>query len=222
MATRRADARGGRRAGSAGRRAAGPGSGWQLDRYDRAAARAVGDREAPAERLDAIRQPAQSGPGRGGSAAAPVAGDLDPQAARHALEPDLDARRVRVLDRVRDALGDDEVRARLDGLREALVRRADDPDRQRRAVGERPKRRRQPALGEDRRVQPAGELAQLLHRQGELVPRAGDELLRSVGAAVELGLQHAQLDRKRDEALLRAVVEVALETAALVQSGLED
>ena len=105
---------------------------------------------------------------------------------------------------------------------EALVRRPDDPDRQRRAVGERSERRRQPALGEDRRMQAAGELAQLLHRHVELPPRAGDELLGPVGVGAELVLEHAELDRERDETLLRAVVEVALEAAALVQSGLED
>ena len=94
----------------------------------------------------------------------------------------------------------------------------DDPDRQRRAVGERPERRGQPALGEDRRVQATGELAQLLHREVELPPGAGDELLRPVGVARRAGLEHAELDREGDEPLLRAVVEVALEAPALVQS----
>ena len=68
-------------------------------------------------------------------------------------------------------------------------------------------------------MDPARELAQLGERVGEL--RAG-ALQQVLGLAVGLGLGDPQHQRQRDEPLLRAVVEVALEPAALVVAGRDD
>ena len=71
-------------------------------------------------------------------------------------------------------------------------------------------------------MQSARELAQLVQRLGELVARLRRELLRLGRVAADPVLQHPQLQRDGDEALLRAVVEVALEPPALGVPGLDD
>ena len=68
----------------------------------------------------------------------------------------------------------------------------------------------------------AGELAQLVQRCGELVARLGRELLALGRVAADRALGSTQLQRDGDEALLRAVVEVALEPPALGVAGLDD
>ena len=72
-------------------------------------------------------------------------------------------------------------------------------------------------------MQAAVWLAQLLHREVELGPGAVPEQ-RAGGVRVggQVALDHAELDRERDEPLLRAVVEVALQAPALVDPRLED
>ena len=50
----------------------------------------------------------------------------------------------------------------------------------------------------------------------------GRELLRLGGVAPDVGAEHPQLQRERDEPLLRAVVQVALEPAALGVAGRDD
>ena len=77
-----------------------------------------------------------------------------------------------VLRDVRERLRDDVERGRLDRLGQPLRRHGVELDRERRARGERLERRREPAVGEHGRVDPAGELAQLLEREGELGARA--------------------------------------------------
>ena len=56
----------------------------------------------------------------------------------------------------------------------------------------------------------------------ELVARGGRELLRLGGIAADVGPEHPQLQRERDEPLLGAVVQVALEPAALGVAGRDD
>ena len=70
-------------------------------------------------------------------------------------------------------------------------------------------------------MQAAGELAQLGERVLELQRGAAQQLDRDVRVA-QLLLQHPQLDGDRDQPLLRAVVQVALEPPALGDAGLED
>ena len=71
-------------------------------------------------------------------------------------------------------------------------------------------------------MDPARELAQLLERLGELVARAREELACGGGVVGELRLGEPQRQRERDEPLLRAVVEVALESPALLVAGRDD
>ena len=74
---------------------------------------------------------------------------------------------------------------------------------------------------EHRRVEAPSQLAELAQREGELVAARRHELLRRrVGA--DVALQQAQLQRDRDEALLGAVVEVALEPPPLGVAGRDD
>ena len=71
-------------------------------------------------------------------------------------------------------------------------------------------------------MDPARELAQLGERHRELLARVGHELLRRRRVLVDLVLDQPQLHRQRDEPLLRAVVEVALEPPPLVVAGGDD
>ena len=95
-------------------------------------------------------------------------------------------------------------------------------DRQAGALGQRLERGDQAVVGQDRRVDAAGQLSQLLERAGELRLRAPEQLVRLRIAGGQHALAGSQGERDRDEALLRAVVEVALEPAALGVAGLDD
>ena len=74
----------------------------------------------------------------------------------------LDDVRVRVLGDVGERLGGDVVGGRLDRRRQPLVERHVDVDRDVGATCERPERRPEPGLGEDRGVDAARDLAQLV------------------------------------------------------------
>ena len=71
-------------------------------------------------------------------------------------------------------------------------------------------------------MDPACELSQLLQRLGELVDGRADQLLRERWVFADAALDHPQLQRDRDESLLRAVVQVALEPAPLCVAGGDD
>jgi hypothetical protein len=66
------------------------------------------------------------------------------------------------------------------------------------ARGERAHRRLEPALGEHRQVNAAGEIAQLLEAVSELVDRAIEER-RSVGALGHAHAGKAEVQRQRDQ-----------------------
>ena len=68
----------------------------------------------------------------------------------------------------------------------------------------------------------ARELAQLRERVRELLPGGGEDLVGAVGVVPEPRLREPERERERDEPLLRAVVEVSLEPAALVVAGFDD
>jgi hypothetical protein len=119
-----------------------------------------------------------------------------------------------VLDDVGERLGHDEVRRRLDGGRQALVGHVDG-DRQRRALGQLAHRGRQAAAAEDARKRPAGQLAQLHGGLLGLLERLGDQRGRVVGPVAERALGELERDDRVDEALLRAVVDVADQAAPL-------
>ena len=97
-----------------------------------------------------------------------------------------------------------------------------DLDRERRAGGERGERGLEAAVGEHRRVDPAGELAQLGERFVELGARAGEHLGGALGIGDRAVAGEPQAQPDRDQALLGAVVEVALEAAAFGEARLHD
>ena len=68
--------------------------------------------------------------------------------------------------------------------------RAGDVDRDRRAGRERVEGRAEAAVGEHRRVQAAGDLAQLGERLVELGARVGEHPARRLRVALELALDH--------------------------------
>jgi hypothetical protein len=64
-------------------------------------------------------------------------------------------------------------------------------------------------------VDAAGQLAQLLDRELGLLARLRDQRRRALRIVVDARLGDAECHRHRDEPLLRAVVEVALDPPAL-------
>ena len=131
------------------------------------------------------------------------------------------AGRPGVLGHVGQRLGDDEVDGALDRRRRAL-RHVDRQRHRHRAAGDdRRQRGVEPAVLEDRGVEAAHEVAQLGQRLLGLLVRAGDELQRAVGIGGELLLGPAEVHAERDQPLLRAVVQVALDAAALGLGAVE-
>ena len=90
-----------------------------------------------------------------------------------------------------------------------------DLDVEGRAVGERAEGGGEAAVGEDRWVDPAREVAQLRERLLCADTRLGEQRLRRRGVTGELLLGHPEAHPERDEPRLRPVVEVALDAAEL-------
>ena len=125
------------------------------------------DADRAAQSLDAVGQAGQAGTARGIGSADSVVADRQQQAAVARGERNLDARGLRMLHRVGQRLGRDVVRRDLDRLGIPRIRRHGKVDRYRGPAGERAQRRAQTTLGQDRRVDPAGELLQFGHRVGQ-------------------------------------------------------
>ena len=70
----------------------------------------------------------------------------------------------------------------------------------------------QAAFGQQRRVDAAGQGAQVVQRRAELCLQVGDRLPEEVWVVGRFG-QQAELDGQRDQLLLRAVVQVPLDLA---------
>ncbi|MFN8233033.1 MAG: hypothetical protein U0V56_06065 [Actinomycetota bacterium] len=83
-------------------------------------------------------------------------------------------------------------------------------------------RRRQPAIGQQRRVDAAGQVAQVLEGRRRLVADLGEQRASPFRIALDQSVGELQLDRERDQLLLRAVVDVALQASSLVVLGLHD
>ena len=120
------------------------------------------------------------------------------------------------------AIGDDEVQRRLDRCGQP-VRKGDlGIDGQRCAQRERLHGRPQAGVGQDRRQDPAGQLAELLDRRLEVGRQGGQGVPHRRVARLRGGPDSPELHRQRDESLLGAVVEVALDPPALVVGGADD
>jgi hypothetical protein len=105
-------------------------------------------------------------------AAAAVVADPHVQDALAGNDLDLGGRGAGVLGGVGQRLGDGVVGGDLDRLGQPPGRLDVKADGNCGAAGQRPQRRAQPALGQDRRVEAAGDLAQLPERTGRLGDRA--------------------------------------------------
>src|SRR5206468_11034641 len=92
-------------------------------------------------------------------------------------------------------------------------------DGKRRPERQRFERRDEPALGEHRRMETARELAQLLQPGRELVTR---ELEQPCLLVVARAAEAADRQQHRHQSLLRAVVEVPLDAAALLVGDLHE
>ena len=160
-----------------------------------------------------------------------VVADTDPQhvaavALGSGVDLDVDDGGVRVLGRVGQRLGHQVVGGHLDRLGQPPVDADGQLDRDGGAAGQGLERRAQPALGEDRRVDAAGQLAQLVQRAGQpggQVAQLGGQLA-SLGRHRRLhrGLRGARLQGQGDQALLGAVVQIPLEASAGLVGGGHD
>ena len=119
--------------------------------------------------------------GRVGSPDAVVA-NVDAKRAFACGHRDLHDRGAGVLGRVRERLRDDVVGRHLDRLRQAAVGATSSSTRNRRAARERLQRRLEPALGEDRRMDPERDLAEVVERVREPVDDVG-QLARDAARA---------------------------------------
>src|SRR5436190_9385250 len=120
---------------------------------------------------------------------------------------------------VREGLGDDEVRVRLDRRRRALCDVDAQRDRYRRARREGRQRRIEAAILEDGRREPTDEVAQLGDRSLRLSMSGADELPGGGRVVLQLLEREAEIEPEGDEPLLRAVVEVALDPPPLLDRG---
>ena len=131
---------------------------------------------------------------------------------------------LRVLGHVGERLGRDEVGGGLDGAAASwrpgtpLIRTGTGA-----RVGERLQRRAEAAVAEERRVDAAREVAQLLHRELGLLARLGDQARgRAAGSLCQARLGEAEREGDGDQPLLGAVVQVALDAPALLVGGGDD
>ena len=83
-------------------------------------------------------------------------------------------------------------------------------------------RRGEAARLEQRRVDPVRELRRLVQRLLHVAPHLVEERLRRGGIGVRQLARELQVDRERDQVLLRAVVEVALDPAAVGIGGQDE
>ena len=116
---------------------------------------------------------------------------------------------------VRQRLGDDEVGGGLDRRGGGRSSSRPRPSGSGAALGQRLERRAEPAVGEDRRVDAAGQVAQLLQRLADAGAGLGYQLLRALRVGLEPLLRQPEAHAERDEPGLRAVVQVALDAAEL-------
>ena len=166
------------------------------------------------------RRPVRPLPARLGGAAVAVVDDRDLQpvpAGGVAAQLDVHRRLLGagVPGHVGQRLGHHEVGDGLRGRAGAPFEPDVEPHRDRGARGQRGQRGVQAAVGQHGRVDATDHVAQLGDRVLRLLVRAGDQLPGGLRVGVELLLGHPEVHRQRDQVLLRAVVQVALDPAAL-------
>src|SRR5437868_4268648 len=123
--------------------------------------------------------------------------------------------------RVGQGLRGNEVRRGLDRLGEPVLRRHVELDGNRRAPRERPQSRAETALGQDRRMDTARQLLQLVERGRELAFDAR-QLCDEYLPVRSYFPDSRQLEKERHQPLLRAVMEVSLDPEASLVRRLDD
>ena len=182
------------------------------------------DAERAVERADAVGQAARA-PSRASPARRPCRrrGPRSPASPFSLREPHGRVRGVGVLGDVRERLGDREVGRRLGGGREAVLG-------QRRAISTGTGARSASAEiagARPRSVSTAGWMPRASSRSSadasaSSLPRRSRNGRRGVRVLLDARARHPHLERQRDEPLLRAVVQVALDLAAGRVGGLDD
>jgi hypothetical protein len=176
------------------------------------------DCEPTAEHLDAVAETAQSRAGAWIGASGAVIGDLYDELPPASGDRDTRSGGVGVLEDVRERLGDQVVRRHLHRFRRSPPGLDEELDRERRSRGQRRERRGETAIAEDGRMDAASEVTQLLQRGGELGASLREQLFL-LGAGRQETREQPQPHRERDEPLLGAVVEIALEPPAGTVGG---
>ena len=181
------------------------------------------------ERADGLRAPRPGRPARGGRIPCPrLRRRRRRRRPRPRAGPSSRVRSTRhrlaagVLGDVREQFRDDVERGRLDRLGQPLGREAVDLHRHVARPASAWTAGVEPAVGEDRRMDPAGELAELLQAECELVARPRQQFRRAGRVVGEPRLGQAKPESERDQPLLCAVVQVPLEPSALGVAGLDD
>src|SRR3954451_24356666 len=121
---------------------------------------------------------------------------------------------------VRKALRDDIERGHFDLLGQATIESDREAQRDRRAGGDRLQSDLQTMPAQHGGMEAPRNGAKLVERDSDLLPRL-IETRASVLIARDLLLEQAELERERDQALLGAVVQVALQSLPLPLSGLD-
>ena len=180
--------------------------------------------EPPVERRDAVGDPAQAGARPRVGAADAVVAHLD-----HAARPFTRATRDLGGGRLRRTWRRSSAPRRRRSRRRSRPAAAAAPPARRRPSPARARARRapssagaEPALGQHRRVDAARELAQLRQADASSSSSARVEQRRPSGSSSSRLRGEPQRERERDEALLRAVVEVALDPPARGVAGLDE
>ncbi|RIK41368.1 MAG: hypothetical protein DCC58_12585 [Chloroflexi bacterium] len=144
-----------------------------------------------------------------------VVADLQHQPVAGLAGRDTRFRRAAVAGDVGERFRDDKVGGRFDRFRQALRQVDIDDDRDGSTAGQRGYRRVEPAIGQHRRVDAARQVADLLHGALGLLVRLNDQRFGGVWVGVQLFTRHAEVHRELHQALLRSVVQVALDALQL-------
>src|SRR6185437_10349029 len=144
-----------------------------------------------------------------------VVAHAEQQAAGLLPQPDLDLRAAGVLGRVLERFQAAEVHGGLDLKAVPAEAGGRDGDRQGRAPAGGAERLAEPAVGEQRRVDAVGEVAQFLDGGLDLVGELVDHQRRRLRVVGDEVAGEPEVHGEGDQVLLRAVVQVALDPAAL-------
>src|SRR5689334_4521790 len=192
----------------------------QAAAYGRAEPGCGVDAEGAADRGQPVRHALQAGTGCGlcGVKAVAVVGDGELEVAIGAGQGDLGGRSTGVFRHVLQRLQDAEVGSGFGVPPVAADPVRLDQDRKRGPAGLRPHGCSQPLFGQQRRVDPAGQGAQVIQCRVQAVPELAGEL-PDLGGVVRGVVQHGELDHERDELLLGAVVQVPFDPLPFLVLG---